>query len=135
MSSPITEVPLKADAVAAPFAVGDFEDAEPVGHARPGRAATPNPFSAVMKSIAGKVGADGKPVAKSTVVDLNGDTSDKAYNRLARLISDAGAGLDVRVNKSIVPVDPEANDGKYRVTFWTTPAKPKPAETDATPTA
>jgi hypothetical protein len=99
-----------------------FEDAEPISHARPGRTGAPNPFSEAMKAIAGKINpTTGKPLAKKVVIAV-GDPSDKAYNKLGRLVSNAGAGLDVRVSKSITPVN-EPNDGTYTIVFWTTPLK------------
>jgi hypothetical protein len=114
-----------------------FTDAAPVSLAGPGRAAEPNPFSEIVKSIAMKVDDAGKPIAKAFKLPFGKYEDDKpaddkarefrkAMNQLAR----AGylCNPQVTVRKHI------EGDGKgmATVTFWTVEKIHKPRK-DETP--
>lgn len=107
----------------------EFVDATPVKRTGAGRPAEPNPFADVVKSIAGQVDSEGKPLARAfsmTYRDGNDDDK-KTLDKFLRQLSDAGTLTtpQVTVHKDVSPT--RSADGKrdlkdkITVTFWTGP--------------
>lgn len=122
----------------------DFQDAEYIAPAGgPGRDAAPNPYvtTGVIQSIALKTDANGKPVAKATVVEHTDPSTDdgadlkKVTAKHKRLMSEAGEVTDPPVTvKSIFepvtnPVNSKVSATKTKVTFWTIARQKRPRST------
>jgi hypothetical protein len=104
----------------------NFEDAEYVPNATAGRTAEPNPYTEVVTAIAGKE-KDGKPVAKSFVLEFDGGTINraKAVAKVTRQLKAAGknANVGVTVREQDVMKGPKGKEtvasDRVRIVFWT----------------